>query len=223
MRWKWAKICNLAHLQGKDTKIKFMLKISERGSGSETIGKVGSRSECEKKNFASTTLFSDTPQRFAHWWKVDYFRNVARRATMISWNRAMDTSWRERLSRALSSHLVFSGSSSSFIISSFHCWHLGRNLKLFLDHCCGSVTCWCGSGSSCLWPMDPGPDLCDGCNINLNPDSKKTGIPRRCNGSTFSSRSEITGGLSSNLPSALHRYILLFSFFFWPLAFFPLI
>ncbi len=47
---------------------------------------------------------------------------------------------------------------------------------------------------------------CDGCNINLNPDSKKTGVPHRCSGNTFSSRSEITGGLSSNLPSALHRH-----------------
>ncbi len=129
MRWKWAKICNLAHLQGKDTK----LKISERGSGSETIGIVGSNSESEKNNFGSTTLRSYAPQRFAHWWMIDFFRNVGRRETTISWSRVVESSWRERLSRALSSHLVFSGNSSSFDISSFHCWYLGGNLKLFLE------------------------------------------------------------------------------------------
>jgi hypothetical protein len=38
---------------------------------------------------------------------IDYFRNVAKRETTISWNRAVAISLRERLSRALSSHLVF--------------------------------------------------------------------------------------------------------------------
>ncbi len=39
--------------------------------------------------------------------------------------------------------------------------------------------------------------------LTLNPDYKWKGVPRRCSGNTFSSRSEdSTGGLSSSLPPA---------------------
>ncbi len=39
--------------------------------------------------------------------------------------------------------------------------------------------------------------------LTLNPDYKWKGVPRRCSGNTFSSRSEdFTGGLSSSLPPA---------------------
>ncbi len=50
-------------------------------------------------------------------------------------------------------------------------------------------------------------EVCDGCNISFNLDSKETGVPRRCSGNTFSSRSEITGGLRSSLSSSLHHHI----------------
>ena len=40
-------------------------------------------------------------------------------------------------------------------------------------------------------------------NLTLNPDSNWTGVPHRCSGNTFSSRSEDSiGGLSSSLPPA---------------------
>ncbi len=43
--------------------------------------------------------------------------------------------------------------------------------------------------------------VADTFHCHLNPDSKKIGVPRLFSGNPFSSRSEITGGLSSSLPS----------------------
>ncbi len=56
-------------------------------------------------------------------------------------------------------------------------------------------------------------EVCDGCNISLNPDSKNTGVPRRCSGNTFSSRSEDSRGIkfkSTFCPELSHLWFSLF-------------
>jgi hypothetical protein len=52
-------------------------------------------------------------------------------------------------------------------------------------------------------PADTNQNAVTDATLTLNPDYKWTGVPHRCSGNTFSSRSEdFIGGLSSSLPPA---------------------